>query len=114
MTDHIGEANEKVVDLLENLAGADDVTDGLYVSFNGVMRHWRDAMNDAADLLQDSARRDAEEIERLRAALQWYANPEIYKPHPHGPAFDRRDLSYHAAATLRPQPFARAAHTGEG
>lgn len=40
------------------------------------------------------------EVERLRAGLTWYANPEIYKPHPHGPAFDNRDLSFHARAVL--------------
>lgn len=40
------------------------------------------------------------EIERLRAALEFYANPEIYKPHPDGPAFDRRDVSYVARAAL--------------
>lgn len=41
------------------------------------------------------------EIERLRKALEFYENPDIYKPHPNGPAFDRRDLSFHARATLR-------------
>lgn len=41
-----------------------------------------------------------EEIYRLRAGLEFYANPEIYKPHPHGPAFDRRDLSFHAKSVL--------------
>jgi hypothetical protein len=40
------------------------------------------------------------ERDRLRKSLEFYANPEIYKPHPHGPAFDRRDLSYHARAAL--------------
>lgn len=39
---------------------------------------------------------------RLREALKFYADPEIYKPHPHGPAFDRRDLSWHAKAALTP------------
>lgn len=33
-------------------------------------------------------------------ALEFYANPEIYRPHPHGPAFDRRDLSFHARDAL--------------
>ena len=37
----------------------------------------------------------------LREALQFYANPEVYKPHPHGLAFDRRDLSYRALAALQ-------------
>lgn len=43
----------------------------------------------------------ADEIARLRAALEWYANPEVYKPSPHGLAFDNRDLSYHALAALK-------------
>lgn len=43
---------------------------------------------------------DTSEVDRLREALMFYANPEIYKPHPHGPAFDRRDLSFHARAAL--------------
>lgn len=41
-----------------------------------------------------------EENDRLRAALQFYARPELYKEHPHGPGFDRRDLSFHARAAL--------------
>jgi len=40
------------------------------------------------------------EIARLRKALEFYANPEIYQPHPHGPAFERRDLWHHALAAL--------------
>ena len=39
-------------------------------------------------------------VAELRTALEFYANPEIYKPHPHGPAFDRRDVSYRARAAL--------------
>lgn len=46
----------------------------------------------------------AEEAEagekRLREVLAFYANPDIYKPHPHGLAFDRRDLSYSARTAL--------------
>ncbi|MGB5948651.1 MAG: hypothetical protein WBG82_04965 [Parvibaculum sp.] len=49
----------------------------------------------------------AEEIEALetqlataRKALEWYANPEIYKQHPHGSAFDNRDVSYVARTAL--------------
>lgn len=41
------------------------------------------------------------EAQRLTEALRYYENPEIYKPHPHGPAFDRRDLSYVARAALK-------------
>lgn len=41
------------------------------------------------------------ENERLRDGLAFYARPEIYKPHPHGPAFDRRDLSDRARSLLQ-------------
>jgi hypothetical protein len=40
------------------------------------------------------------EIERQRAALRFYINPEVYRAHPHGPAFDSRDLSFVARAAL--------------
>lgn len=40
------------------------------------------------------------ECARMREALAFYADPAIYKPHPHGPAFDSRDLSFHARAAL--------------
>ena len=40
----------------------------------------------------------------LCEALRFYANPEIYKPHPHGPAFDDRDLSFKAKAALENIP----------
>jgi len=39
-------------------------------------------------------------LAKAREALEFYANPEIYKPHPHGLAFDRRDLSFSARAVL--------------
>lgn len=41
-----------------------------------------------------------EREQRLVAALEFYANPEVYKPHPHGPAFDDRDLSFVALRAL--------------
>jgi len=59
--------------------------------------HWRDhcdTQTDAVSLVQFA------EIERLREALAFYANPEVYKPHPHGIGFDRRDISYVAVAAL--------------
>lgn len=40
-------------------------------------------------------------VGRLVKALEWYANPEVYQPHPHGPAFDRRDLSFLARRALQ-------------
>lgn len=42
-------------------------------------------------------------VAELEESLQFYANPEIYKAHPDGPAFDRRDLSFHARTTLATQ-----------
>lgn len=38
--------------------------------------------------------------EHLRSALEFYADPTVYSPNPHGPAFDRRDLSWRARAAL--------------
>ena len=50
---------------------------------------------------------DAAEVERLtsenarlREALKFYADPEIYRPHPHGPAFERPDKSFVARTAL--------------
>lgn len=53
-------------------------------------------------ILAIDARMKALEAEnkRLRDALEFYANPEVYKPHPHGLAFDRPDKSYAARAAL--------------
>jgi hypothetical protein len=57
---------------------------------------------------RDEALSRAETAERerdeARAALEFYANPDIYKPHPHGPAFDRRDLSDVARRALAARP----------
>ncbi len=41
-----------------------------------------------------------DKVRVLREALNFYANAEIYEPHPHGPAFERRDLSQIARAAL--------------
>ena len=54
----------------------------------------------ARSLRDDEVAALTAERDRLRKALKWYANAEIYKPHPHGPAFDERDLSWHARAAL--------------
>lgn len=58
-----------------------------------------DIVPEAAALKALNAELESEN-ERLRNKLEWYANPEIYKPHPHGPAFDNRDLSWNARAAL--------------
>lgn len=39
-------------------------------------------------------------VVEMESALRFYANPELYKPHPHGPAFDHRDVSYVAIRAL--------------
>ena len=59
------------------------------------------AVCDLIKTLTSERDRLREENEMMRKALEFYANPEIYKPHPHGPAFDRRDLSYHAKVALK-------------
>ena len=43
----------------------------------------------------------ATKLAKAKEALEFYADPAIYKPHPHGLAFERRDLSFHARATLK-------------
>jgi hypothetical protein len=54
-------------------------------------------------LLEDERRRRIEAevlLDEAKGILEWYASPEIYQPHPHGPAFDRRDLSACAKSFL--------------
>ena len=41
------------------------------------------------------------EVERLRGALEFYADAEIYRAHPHGSHFDSRDVSYVARQALQ-------------
>jgi hypothetical protein len=63
--------------------------------------------------LRDARKRIAEleaQAALLRDALEFYANPAIYKPHPHGPAFDDRDLSFKAKAVL----VLATAHAADG
>lgn len=76
-----------------------------YVSFsNQPLRGER--MYGVKDIGSILARAEAAEAEvkRLREALEFYANPEIYKPHPHGSAFDKRHtLCFVAEAALAAQ-----------
>jgi len=44
--------------------------------------------------------RHSASVKKLESALEFYANPAVYAPHPHGPAFDRRDISYRAKNAL--------------
>lgn len=39
-------------------------------------------------------------VRELENALEFYANPAVYAPHPHGLGFDRRDISYRAKNAL--------------
>lgn len=53
----------------------------------------------AQDRMNDITRLTSR-VKELEGALKWYADPERYSPHPHGPAFDRRDIGYVARAVL--------------
>lgn len=55
-----------------------------------------DAMREIAAYVRDLEERLATSTQ----ALEFYANPEIYKPHPHGLAFDQRDVSFCARTAL--------------
>ena len=64
----------------------------------------RDGKTVTAAALEDRAEAAEAEVKRLREALAFYANPEIYKPHPHGSAFDKRHtLGFVAEAALATQ-----------
>ncbi len=62
----------------------------------GLMRHAADAI----ESLRAENSRLTEERDALEEGLRWYAEPHIYAPHPNGPAFDDRDLSWHARSVL--------------
>ncbi|WP_455296416.1 hypothetical protein [Brucella pituitosa] len=44
------------------------------------------------------------QLAAAKKALEWYANPEIYRPHPHGIGFEDRDKSYVAKSALEAKP----------
>lgn len=91
------------------LASAQAREDELRAEVERWRGHYDDMSRRAVEALD--RREDAEaRAERLEEALRWYANPEVYKPHPHGPAFDRRDLSFVAIAALSTNA---ATQTGE-
>ena len=92
--------------LRTELAAAEEVRDGLRETDAQICRQ-------AAATLERAIAAEAKLATAVKA-LEWYANPEIYKQHPHGPAFDRRDVSFgarEAIASIRPKP---ASETEEG
>ncbi|MBM7046088.1 hypothetical protein [Rhizobium lusitanum] len=58
------------------------------------------AMSEDHAALKVTAAAQTSLLEEARGVLEWYASPEIYQPHPHGPAFDHRDLSASAKSFL--------------
>jgi hypothetical protein len=52
-------------------------------------RYWEGRWRDSEDKLAEAVK-----------VIEYYANPEIYRPHPHGLALDRRDLSFSAKSFL--------------
>jgi hypothetical protein len=64
---------------------------------------WSDCPKDFQAARVDwKARAEAVEskLAMAREALEFYADPNIYKPHPHGIGFDNRDVSFKAKSTL--------------
>lgn len=59
-----------------------------------------DSEREANAILTAENARLTEERGALMEGLRWYAEPHIYAPHPNGPAFDDRDLSWHARSVL--------------
>lgn len=82
------------------LTGADQADARLIAAAPEAFNALRQTSADLAQAKAALAERDAE-IARLREALRFYANQDVYKPHPNGPAFDDRDLSFFARAALK-------------
>lgn len=61
-------------------------------------RHLEDVLN-CNELIKQIAALEVRN-KQMEEALRFYADPERYKPHPHGPAFERRDTSYVAREAL--------------
>lgn len=66
---------------------------GLYDAFQKTLAR--------AESAESSLAAANERVKELEGVLSFYASPEVYRPHPHGPAFDRRDLSDVAVAALQ-------------
>ena len=66
-------------------------------------RYWTDRYVETAkhrDALADQLTEARAGEDELAEALTKYANPDLYRAHPHGLAFDSRDKSYIAIAAL--------------
>ncbi len=82
------------MNLIERLKCRDDITVGVSNSIGGskvLVRAQR-----ITDCLEA-----AKLLEKYEKALKFYADPNVYKPHPHGPAFDNRDISFVAINALK-------------
>jgi len=80
--------------------GPDDQDDYSWVYASGVMVCVCKT-KDAIEIVNACNRPDpAATMKEVVEVLEFYANPEIYKPHPHGLAFERRDKSDMARSIL--------------
>lgn len=52
------------------------------------------------DMVRSLWDEDTKKLIKAKEALRFYANPEIYVPHPHGVAFERSDKGHFARAIL--------------
>lgn len=65
----------------------------------GQVSHYEKELTDLRTWHREAAEARATVAEMIDA-LRFYANPEVYKAHPHGPAFDDRDISFVARNAL--------------
>ena len=66
----------------------------------GLARYIAAANPDTLSMMMEAITEALAGEDELREALAQYANPDLYRSHPHGLAFDRRDKSYIAFAAL--------------
>lgn len=62
--------------------------------------HWKQELVHSLFGMADVEGTPAATMKEVVEVLEFYANPEIYKPHPHGLAFERRDKSDMARSLL--------------
>jgi hypothetical protein len=63
-------------------------------------KFWRDSDHRMRMKAEARALASEQRVAVLEEALKFYANPAIYKAHPHGSGFDDRDVSYVAVRAL--------------